>query len=246
MTCKINYKIYPEEKLKEKLKENDQTVITNYICQQYIKAKPVGLFKIFNGFKKIILNKNTYSIDPYYDPKFIVLENLTKEQIIKQIDIFVNNNKNSFVFLDIAKYIRKHWSDFDIKHFVDEIIEQLKDIQNSKYWFYQFYPLIESGEQLILELINNKKIEGFQTELLYGIYLMEPKRLNQFYPVFLLAVEKSSNFNLWSRSGSYFENYKIIDKLYANGYNIFTNQLLENFWLNPVNNYFFKQIKMII
>jgi hypothetical protein len=234
-------KIYPEESYNEA----EQLFITNYICKEYSKTKSFSLIKIIDFIKQSIFRKSVQSFDIYYDPEFIVLETLPKEKIFKLIQIFMKNKNDSLLYLDIAKYIRKHWHDKSIKDFIDEITDNLSNynINNSKYWLYQFYPLIESGEQLILELIKNKKLEGEQTELLYGIYLMEPERLNNFYPLFLLTVEKSNCFYLWSNSGAYYENFKIIEKLYFNGYNIFTNQLLENFWVNQINNVYYKKIK---
>ena len=214
------------------------------------------LLDFVNGCKKMFGKKSNENSPQYQDPEFIVMESLSQKKKIQQLDMFVNQEKNSFAYNDIAKYIRKNWNNNEIKDYVEEITDYLVNVLPGpetvwnngtdeveinppmKYWFFEFYPLIANGEQMILQLVSHKKLEGMELELLNGIYLMEPEILNQFYPAFLLCVSCTDSFNLWARSGAFYENIRIIEKLYLNGYNIFTNQNLATFWADSVNKHF--------
>lgn len=207
--------------------------ISQWIGQQYLKAKENKFTRFLLKLRSVLFSSINDS-GPYLDPNFIVIESLLPNQIFQLIEMFINEKKYSWVWNDIAKYIRKHWTDDKIELYVNEIIGYLIDLPNTeKYWFFEFLPLLgETGEAQILYLISYVNLQGKSTELLYGIYLMEPENLWKFYPKFLLAVEYASSFDLWNQ---YFENFKIIEKLYVNGYNIFNDKNLIEFWKEPTN-----------
>jgi hypothetical protein len=177
LTLTTYTKIYPYDE-----NNNTQNIkLHNWICKQYYKTKNGKLNNILNGLNRIF-NINRITNDPYFDPNFIVIEKLSKEQIHQQLDIFITIPKNSFAYNDIAKYIRKYWTNKSIKYYVDIITKYLiTQSDTSKYWFFEFYPLLDKqGEKLILDIISVKSLEGLQTELLYGIYLMEPEKLSNY------------------------------------------------------------------
>jgi hypothetical protein len=236
---KTNAKIYPHEKSTIPDIYSTQITISNWICQQYHYKKTSIINKYISGLRKLFGGSIFDNSDPYLDPNFIAIESLSKNHIIQLIEMFIDEEKTSFAYNDIAKYLRKYWYDYKIENYINEIVAYLVYLPDmSKYWFFEFFPLLgENGEKLILDLVTNNNIEGFTTELLYGIYLMEPKRLNRFYPEFLIQVNKSGSFNLWLKAGSYYENYIIINKLYQNNYNVFTNPILHEFWSEPVNSH---------
>lgn len=227
--------------------------ISKQICQKYCSSKFFTLSKIFT--KKTKVNK-------YLDANFIACKTLPKEELELLLEKFINNERceyfENFAYSDIAKYIRNHWSDPELEPYVKNITNHLEVvIQNKpetdeankapiikmKHWYLEFLPLVTDGKKLILKLVCEKKLEGIVNELLYGIYLMEPEELNRFYPEFLILVNDSDSFNLWSRSGAFFYNYKIIEKLYLNGYNIFSENFLIGFWSEPFNAHY-KEIIM--
>jgi len=235
---KIHTKIYPASNSAKSANPTNSTnldldEISHWIGQQYIKAKE-NKFGKFLSMIKSLFNYPTDNLDPYFNPNFIVIESLPRNQIIKLIEMFIDETKCSWTWNDIAKYIRKYWYDCQIESYVNKIISYLLNLPNTdKYWFFEFLPLLgEAGKEQILYLVSNANLHGKSSELLYGIYLMEPEELRKFYPSFLLAVENSNSFDLWDQ---YFENYKIIDKLYSNGYNIFTEAKLVEYWEVPLN-----------
>lgn len=224
--------------------------ISKQICQKYYSSSFFTLGKIFNKKSKV---------NQYLDENFIACETLPKEDMGQLLDKFVNSEKcEYFPSNDIAKYIRNHWTDPELEPYVQNIITHLETvIQNKpetdntdeipvikiKYWYLEFLPLVTDGKKLILKLIREKKLEGIVDELLYGIYLMEPEELDRFYPEFLILVNDSGSFNLWSRSGAFFYNYKIIEKLHLNGYDVLSENFLIGFWSEPFNAHY-KEIIM--
>lgn len=236
LKIKPHAKIHPTTTNESNATNLELVEITEWIGQQYVNAKENKLVKFLLKLKSMLFagSAGVCNPDPYLDPEFIVIESLKPNQIAQLIEMFIDEKKTTWAYNDIAKYIRKHWTENKIESYVNEIIGYLIDLPNlEKYWFFEFLPLLgEPGKSQILFLVLNENLQGKSSELLYGIYLMEPENLWDFYPKFLLAVEQSGSFELWEE---YFENFKIIDKLYANGYNIFNNDQLIEFWTNPAN-----------
>ncbi len=227
--------------------------ISNAICKKYYSHRRIRL-GLLAGVKNLFRkNKIDSGTSPHYlDPNFIVLESMGKETRLAQLDMFMDQEKNSFAYVDIAKYIRKHWTDNHMNPYVEEITDYLEQLWleiktdspslKIKYWFFEFLPLIPNGEQIILDLVASIKLSGMESELLNGIYLMDPNKLVRFYPEFLIGVSSSSSFNLWDRAGSFYLNLLIIKKLYEYGHDIFANPTLADFWSGSSNWYYAKII----
>ncbi len=232
---------------------------SNAICKKYYSHRRIRL-GLLAGVKNLFWkNKIDSNSSPHYlDPDFIVLESMEKETRFAQLDMFMDQEKNSFAYVDIAKYIRKHWTDNHMSPYAEEITNYLEELwvkikTNSsnkninglskiKYWFFEFLPLVSNGEQIIFDLVASIKLSGMESELLNGIYLMEPVKLSQFYPEFLIRVSNSSSFNLWDRTGSFYLNFLIIKKLYKHGHNVFANPILKDFWSCSSNAHYAKII----
>lgn len=215
----------------------------------------------------------------------VIFDDFPIEEVKDLLQHFIDNRiYNQPIWMELVKFVYKHWNDDIIKNQVDEIKDTLievtnmsnveyadilTNVKNPKYngkkhyvyyvfWLYIFYPLFDNCEELLLKLVSIVYIDDAQDGLLDGLFYMDSNKLVKFYNKFLIAVHNSDKtqdiskfyfgrrcFELWSTgTGAFTQNVNIIKKLKNDiGYDIFTDELLLDFWNDDENKIEIEHIK---
>jgi hypothetical protein len=224
----------------------DQSVVDNpnlIVIDQFPKEQIAKLIVEFVNERN---RKGAYICDFYY-----------KLDLIKYLyshwyDYQNTNNVYEQIINEQINLIKKQLIEVGMMRYEDywDMIENPKNPRYNREkhytyyldWLYCFYPLLENGEELILQLVQKVYLDDSQDNLLLGILKMEVNKLAVFYKKFLLAIWKAnintqrSCFNLFNSStGALAENVKIIYRVGRElGYDYFeeliTDKLLRDFW----------------
>jgi hypothetical protein len=193
----------------------------NDIEYDYSNSNPI-MDEINKKKREIQEKKNKMNWDIGLENYSVIIFDYFPIEIVKKIIQYYVDNKiyNSYINIEIKKFLYSHWKDDLVKDIVQQITdilietanftkEEYLDImsnpKNQRYnfkkhyiyyvfWLYFFYPLIEGYEELIIKLVNIVHLEDAQDELLNGIELIESTKLLVFYKKFILEVWKSCNY----------------------------------------------------
>ena len=187
--------------------------------------------------------------DKYYDLNFNIFKEFPNE--------FVNQliNETIWVYLvpilvriELTKYIINKWSELDIVQKIkDHLLEtvtltydeiqskrsKLEEKYNTHYslyytdWLYCFYYLLPNYEELIIKLMNILNLDDGSEFLFWGIYQLEPERLNKFFKRFLLECHKVHLDPYHESTGSIHDTKYILKKLKNHGYNLMADPELQ-------------------